>query len=95
MVRALRAAGAAALLVTHDQGEALSLADQVAVMATARSSRSRRPSEVYLSPADAQVAAFLGHATLLPGVVDEPGRRGRVRRSASLPLRDAGRARRR
>jgi iron(III) transport system ATP-binding protein len=72
VVRALRAAGAAALLVTHDQGEALSLADQVAVMDDGAFLQVDSPSAVYLAPFDARVAAFLGHATLLTGRVEDP-----------------------
>ncbi len=70
VVRALAAAGAAALLVTHDQGEALSLADQVAVMAQGRFLQVGSPPEVYLSPASAEVAGFLGHAAMLTGTID-------------------------
>jgi iron(III) transport system ATP-binding protein len=69
VVRALRATGAAAVLVTHDQGEALSLADQVAVMSEGSFLQVDSPTDVYLSPADVRVAAFLGHASLLPGVI--------------------------
>jgi len=69
VVRALRATGAAAVLVTHDQGEALSLADQVAVMSEGSFLQVAAPGDVYLSPADAEVAAFLGHASLMPGVI--------------------------
>lgn len=74
VVRALRASGAAALLVTHDQGEALSLADQVAVMMAGAFLQVAPPAEIYLAPADPRVAAFLGHASLLPGTI-EPGAR--------------------
>ncbi len=73
VVRAVRAAGAAALLVTHDQGEALSLADQVAVMADGRFLQVGSPLSVYLEPADAAVATFLGHAALVPGVTNGGG----------------------
>jgi iron(III) transport system ATP-binding protein len=73
VVRALRAAGAAALLVTHDQGEALSLADQVAVMMDGTFLQVAAPATVYLSPADPRVASFLGHASLLDGKVDADG----------------------
>src|ERR671910_308469 len=52
VVRALRAAGAAALLVTHDQGEALSLADQVAVMMGGTFLQVASPAAVYLTPAE-------------------------------------------
>lgn len=73
VVRAVRAAGAAALLVTHDQGEALSLADQVAIMANGRFLQVGTPLGVYLDPSDATVAAFLGHAALVPGVTNGGG----------------------
>jgi iron(III) transport system ATP-binding protein len=56
------------VLVTHDQGEALSLADQVAVMVQGRFLQVSPPAEVYLRPASPTVAGFVGHATLLPGV---------------------------
>ena len=69
VVRALRAAGAAALLVTHDQGEALSLADQVAVMMDGSFLQVASPTAVYLTPADPRVASFLGHASLVEGQV--------------------------
>ncbi|HWJ11640.1 MAG TPA: ABC transporter ATP-binding protein [Nocardioides sp.] len=74
VVRALRAAGAAAVLVTHDQGEALSLADQVAVMAAGQFLQVAPPATVYLQPADPRVASFIGHASLLPGTVERDGR---------------------
>ena len=73
VVRAVRAAGASALLVTHDQGEALSLADQVAVMAEGRFLQVGSPLSVYLEPADAAVATFLGHAALVRGVTNGGG----------------------
>ncbi|MDO9497529.1 MAG: TOBE domain-containing protein, partial [Nocardioides sp.] len=69
VARALRASKAAGVLVTHDQGEALSLADQVAVMAEGRFLQVAPPAEVYLSPADESVAGFLGHAVLLTGTL--------------------------
>ncbi len=70
VVRALRAAGAAALLVTHDQGEALSLADQVAVMMGGTFLQVASPAAVYLTPAEPRVASFLGHASLVDGTVE-------------------------
>ncbi|GAB6985827.1 ABC transporter ATP-binding protein [Nocardioides pyridinolyticus] len=66
VARALRASEATAVLVTHDQGEALSLADQVAVMSHGRFLQVAAPSEVYLDPASPVVASFVGHAALVP-----------------------------
>jgi iron(III) transport system ATP-binding protein len=63
----LRAAGTTALLVTHDQTEALSMADQVAVMAGGRIAQAGTPQEVYTEPVSPTVAAFVGDAVLLPG----------------------------
>ncbi|MCY7401292.1 MAG: ABC transporter ATP-binding protein [Nocardioides sp.] len=66
--RALAVTSTTALLVTHDQNEALSLADQVAVMRAGRLIQSATPNEVYLSPSDPQVAEFVGRAVVLPGI---------------------------
>ena len=63
----LRAAGASALLVTHDQAEALSLADAVAVMRDGRVVQVGPPEEVYGAPADRWVAEFLGDADVVAG----------------------------
>ena len=63
----LRAAGASALLVTHSQQEALSLADVVAVMRDGRIVQVGPPEEVYGAPADRWVAEFLGDADVVAG----------------------------
>ena len=55
------------MLVTHDQDEALSLADQVAVMRAGRLVQADAPYTLYRSPVDADVARFVGGATALPG----------------------------
>ncbi|WP_411732803.1 ABC transporter ATP-binding protein [Paeniglutamicibacter sp.] len=65
--RALRAAGATAVLVTHDQGEALSFADEIAILDTGRFRQVGPPAQVYRQPVDAEVARFLGEAVLLDG----------------------------
>jgi iron(III) transport system ATP-binding protein len=67
----LRAAGATALLVTHDQEEALSVADKVAVLRAGVVAQLGTPQQVYLSPADLGVALFVGDAVTFPGAVGD------------------------
>lgn len=62
----LSEAGITTVLVTHDQGEALSFADQLAVMRQGRLVQAGPPLELYRHPTDAQTALFLGDAVLLP-----------------------------
>lgn len=69
VTRVLRHAGATALLVTHDQGEALSLADQVAVMRAGRFVQVDDPARLYSHPVDIETAEFVGGASVLPGTV--------------------------
>jgi iron(III) transport system ATP-binding protein len=63
--RVVRAAGATVLLVTHDQEEALSMADEVAVMDGGRVVQQDAPMTVYREPSTTAVAQFLGDAVLL------------------------------
>ena len=63
----LRRAGASALLVTHNQEEALSLADVVGVMRDGRIEQFGAPEDVYARPLTRWVAEFLGDADVLPG----------------------------
>jgi iron(III) transport system ATP-binding protein len=62
----LTSAGITSILVTHDQAEALSFADQVAVMRGGLLAQVGPPSELYLRPVDAATAGFLGEAVVLP-----------------------------
>ena len=64
---ALRATGTPALLVTHDQEEALSLADRLAVLHQGAIVQIGPPEEVYRRPRTPFVARFLGGANLVPG----------------------------
>ncbi len=66
---ALRATGATAVLVTHDQQEALSVADVVAVMRDGTVVQADEPSTVYTSPGDLGVATFVGDAVVVAAVV--------------------------
>ncbi|MGW0824122.1 ABC transporter ATP-binding protein [Streptomyces sp. NPDC002845] len=70
---ALRATGATAVLVTHDQQEALSTADLVAVVRDGRVAQCDSPQALYRRPADPWVASFVGDAVLLPGKTDGNG----------------------
>ena len=63
----LSAVGVTAVLVTHDQEEALSVADRVAVMRDGRAEQVGTPEEVYLRPSSRWVAGFLGEMDVLPG----------------------------
>ena len=65
--------GTTAILVTHDQDEAMSLADQLAVLRDGRIAQQGTPRELYFRPVDAELAQFLGSANLLDGVVDASG----------------------
>lgn len=64
----LRASGTAALLVTHDQEEALAFSDRVVVMRAGQIEQEGAPPEVYAAPRTAFVANFLGRANLMGAV---------------------------
>ena len=69
----LRDAEATALLVTHDQEEALSLADRLAVMREGRIVQVGAPEEVYVRPASRWAAQFVGEVNVLAGVAHGRG----------------------
>ena len=58
------------MLVTHDQDEALSMADRVAVLRDGRIAQCAAPQDLYARPADPDLARFIGDANLLDGVLD-------------------------
>jgi iron(III) transport system ATP-binding protein len=68
--RILRNVGATAILVTHDQDEALSMADSVAVIRDGLIVQNAAPRDLYESPSDVEVARFVGDANLVPGNVE-------------------------
>ena len=68
----LKEAGTSAVFVTHDQDEALSLADQVGVMIGGRILQIGPPEEVYAHPASLDVAAFVGDVNMLSGEAHGP-----------------------
>ncbi|MFC4265049.1 ABC transporter ATP-binding protein [Arthrobacter cryoconiti] len=63
--KTLTDAGVTTILVTHDQAEALSFADQVAVMRDGRLAQIGSPFVVYTRPSDRATAEFLGDAVIL------------------------------
>ncbi len=73
--RILRADGATAVLVTHDQEEALAMSDEVAVMREGRIVQQAPPEDLYHQPADRRVAEFVGDADFVCGYAE----RGQVR----------------
>ncbi len=73
----LREAGTTAIMVTHDQDEALSVADLVGVIRRGKVAQVATPQDLYAHPVDAELARFIGEANLIDGrangdVVDTP-----------------------
>ena len=84
--RIQRAAGTTAIIVTHDQEEALSMADRVAVLNQGTLEQFAPPSEVYDRPATYFVNQFVGTANVLPGTLESTDGE-----HATLRLEDGGR----
>lgn len=61
--------GATTLLVTHDQEEALSIADSVAVLRDGAIAQQARPRDIYSTPADLELASFIGDSVVLEATV--------------------------
>lgn len=74
--RVLRAAGATAILVTHDRDEALGWADLVAIVDAGRIVQTGTPVEVYLRPAGLAVARSVGETVEIPAHLEQ--RNGRA-----------------
>ena len=87
--------GATVIYVTHDQGEALTMADRIAVMSDGRIQQYAPPSEIYDRPANVFVAGFVGETNFLDGELLKEGRQWRFRldqsaQTVALPEPDAG-----
>jgi putative spermidine/putrescine transport system ATP-binding protein len=94
--------GITTLFVTHDQSEALSLSDRIAVMSRGRIEQLSEPAQLYRNPASSFVASFIGDINRLPcrtvgregedAVLDAGGLRIRlpVARAESLPTGSSG-----
>ena len=68
-----REVGVTFVFVTHDQEEAMTMSDRIAVMNGGRLQQAGRPREIYDHPANAFVAGFIGASNLLRGVVRRDG----------------------
>jgi iron(III) transport system ATP-binding protein len=69
VARVLEQAGVTTVLVTHDQAEALSFGEQVAMLENGRVRQAGLPTELYTRPADRTTAAFLGDSIVLPATL--------------------------
>lgn len=63
--------GATIVYVTHDQAEALALADRIAVLDKGKVLQTGSPTEIYRSPADATVAGFVGRGAIVTGSIKD------------------------
>ncbi len=78
--------GITTVIVTHDQEEALTLADRIVIMRAGRLEQVGAPQEIYARPVSRFVAGFIGASNFLPGTVD-----GRDGDAAIVALRGGAR----
>jgi spermidine/putrescine transport system ATP-binding protein len=85
--RIQRDVGITFVYVTHDQEEALTMSDRIAVMNEGRVDQVDTPEDVYERPRTTFVAGFIGVSNLMPGtVVSTSGDRGRVRLDSGIEV---------
>jgi iron(III) transport system ATP-binding protein len=83
-----RSLGKTTILVTHDQEEALSMSDRVAVMESGRIRQVGAPIDLYVRPADRFVADFVGIANFVPATIRAGAANGEIHLDSPLgPLR--------
>ena len=75
LVHLQRKIGITFVYVTHDQGEALSMSDRIAVMSAGRVQQLASPRDIYYQPTNAFVASFIGKSNVLTGMVATEGGR--------------------
>jgi spermidine/putrescine transport system ATP-binding protein len=88
--RIQREVGITFVFVTHDQEEALTMSDRIAVMRAGRLEQLGLPEEIYDAPSTPFVARFIGIANLLPGRVERGGPRPSVRLDCDTVLEANG-----
>jgi spermidine/putrescine transport system ATP-binding protein len=81
-----RDVGITFVYVTHDQEEALTMSDRIAVMNHGRVEQVAEPEQVYDRPATTFVAGFIGVSNLMPGRVRKAGDRGEVELDAGVSV---------
>jgi spermidine/putrescine transport system ATP-binding protein len=82
-----RDVGITFVYVTHDQEEALTMSDRIAVMNHGRIEQDAEPEQVYDCPATTFVAGFIGVSNLMPGRVSKAGNPGEVELDAGVTVR--------
>ena len=85
--RIQREVGITFVYVTHDQEEALTMSDRIAVMNQGRIEQVADPEQVYDKPASTFVAGFIGVSNLMPGVVRKTGTAGEVELDAGVAIK--------
>jgi spermidine/putrescine transport system ATP-binding protein len=82
-----REVGITFVYVTHDQEEALTMSDRIAVMNQGRIEQIGDPEEVYDRPTTTFVAGFIGVSNLMPGTVRKSGENGEVELDSGVQVR--------
>jgi ABC-type Fe3+/spermidine/putrescine transport system ATPase subunit len=85
IVRLQKVLGKTMVFVTHDQEEALSISDQVAVMDSGRIAQLGRPEDIYSRPATRYIAEFVGLANFIPAEVTSSGRVDAAGQTIAMP----------
>lgn len=83
----IRRAGVTTVIVTHDQEEALAMADHLVMMNSGRIEQAGKPESVWARPNSAWAAEFLGHATILPVVEYTGPQRAAISAGLSVPVK--------
>jgi spermidine/putrescine transport system ATP-binding protein len=84
--RIQREVGITFVYVTHDQEEALTMSDRIAVMNHGRIEQVDNPVDIYERPGTTFVAGFIGVSNLMPGVVESTGKKGKVKLDSGVTV---------
>src|SRR5690606_19801785 len=84
--RIVKQNGLTGIYVTHDQDEALAMADRMAVLTQGKIGQVGTPEEIYRHPRSAQVAQFIGETNLIDGILMETRAGFAMVRTAAGPI---------